>query len=128
MEGGRKQLSDAGHLYAKKAKQQIMEDIRSPEGLNFGIVDQPIAIWTSTNTRSKDVASYFSSHGTIIEINSLVDMNPGVVDNMTPEQIQEKYPQEFEEHKADGYNYRFPRAEVLENLYDHSSHHSQKSN
>lgn len=87
-----------------------MEEISSPEGLNFGVVDQPITIWTSPNTRSKDIATHFTSQ--TVEINALKDMNPGLVDNMTQEQIKAKYPQEFEEHQQDVYNYRFPRAEV----------------
>ena len=112
MEGGRKPLSEKGHQFAKKLSQQIMDEIRSPEGLNFGVVDQPITVWTSTNSRSKEIAKYFDSHGSIVEINSLTDMNPGLVDNMTPEQIKEKFPQEFDEHTENCYSYRYPRAEV----------------
>lgn len=112
MEGGRKSLSETGHQYARKLKELVMADVSSPGGFNFGGVDQPVTAWSSPNTRSKDIAAYFAAHGNVVEINALADMNPGVVDNLTPEQVKEKYPTEYAEHEVDVYNYRYPRAEV----------------
>lgn len=36
----------------------------------------------------------------------------GICDNMTYEEIQEKYPEEFARRDQDKYHYRYPRGEV----------------
>ena len=36
----------------------------------------------------------------------------GICDNMTYEEIQEQYPQEFARRDQDKYHYRYPRGEV----------------
>jgi len=116
MEGGRKPLSKTGQKYAQRLRELVMAEVHSPDGLNFGAVDQPITAWASPNAHSKDIAAYFASQGTVVEINALADMNPGLLANMTAEEIQAKYPTEFAEHAEDVYNYRYPRAESFRDV------------
>lgn len=87
-DGGRKPLSPKGQLFGERLKKFILEQVRSPDGLNFGEDNQPLSVWTSTTNRSKELASYFQDVGEILELNALVDMNPGVTDGLTLEQIK----------------------------------------
>jgi len=73
-----------------------------------------LTVWTSARKRSFQTAAHFLDHEEIIvrQRSVLAERNPGVCDQMSPQEIEDKYPDECQRAKADPYRHRFPRAEV----------------
>lgn len=46
----------------------------------------------------------------------MYELNPGVIDSLTPEEIEEKYPEEVRKMQKDPYGHRFPRGESYHDL------------
>lgn len=78
---------------------------------------RPLLVWSSTRLRTVETANEFRRRGiTVMERTSLRQLNPGVCEKLTPQQVLHLYPQEVTEHKADPYHHRFPRAESYHDL------------
>jgi 6-phosphofructo-2-kinase/fructose-2,6-biphosphatase 4 len=74
-------------------------------------------VWTSPRQRSSGTATFFVESDSIVSQNaSLVEINPGVVDGLTEDQVAQKYPEEFARHQKDPYNHRYSRAESYHDL------------
>jgi len=52
----------------------------------------------------------------VIEKPQLSEMNPGVVDGMSVDEIKERFPDEWEKKQKEPYSHRFPRAESYHDL------------
>ncbi len=52
----------------------------------------------------------------VIERSQLSEMNPGVVDGMTVDEVKRRFPDEYERKLREPYSHRFPRAESYHDL------------
>ena len=85
-----------------------------------------LQIWTSARRRSHHTAWPFLQHSTgdgaaaprvkVIEKPQMSEINPGVWDGLTPEQVVKYFPDEWERFVRDPYAYRAPRAESYHDL------------
>ena len=74
-------------------------------------------IWTSARRRSSHTALPFADRGyRVIERSQLSEMNPGVVDGMSVDEIKARFPDEWDKKLNEPYSHRFPRAESYHDL------------
>jgi 6-phosphofructo-2-kinase/fructose-2,6-biphosphatase 4 len=78
---------------------------------------KPLTVWTSTRLRTVETAKGLHEKGYAVRQRSqLSQMNPGVCERMTEEQIRQEYPDEVAKHEIDPYHHRYPRAESYHDL------------
>ncbi|RLN30511.1 6-phosphofructo-2-kinase/fructose-2,6-bisphosphatase [Panicum miliaceum] len=99
--GGDTVLSEAGELYAKKLANFIEKRLKS---------EKTATIWTSTLQRTILTASPILGFPKI-QWRALDEINSGVCDGMTYEEIKKTMPEEFESRSKDKLRYRYPRGE-----------------
>ncbi|PWZ01068.1 bifunctional 6-phosphofructo-2-kinase/fructose-2,6-bisphosphate 2-phosphatase [Testicularia cyperi] len=76
-----------------------------------------IEVWTSQRRRSSHTAYPLAEVGyKVIERSQLSEMNPGVVDGMSVEEVKQRFPDEYERKLKEPYSHRFPRAESYHDL------------
>jgi 6-phosphofructo-2-kinase/fructose-2,6-biphosphatase 2 len=104
--GGDSDLSERGHRYARRLAEFINggECASSP---NF-------KVWTSWMKRSIQTAKHINC--TQDRWKTLNEIDTGVCDEMTYEEVREFYPDEFAERDKDKFMYRYPRGESYEDL------------
>lgn len=82
-----------------------------------GADEDSFVVWTAPRKRTYDTAKFFMDKGVVIRQRfQLQQLHPGLVADLTEEQIKEKYPEEYSEYLKDKYHYRFPRAESYHDL------------
>ncbi|GAV51971.1 hypothetical protein ZYGR_0AF04430 [Zygosaccharomyces rouxii] len=82
-----------------------------------GADEDSFVVWTAPRKRTYDTAKFFEERGISVRQRSqLQQLNPGVVADMSEDQIRTEYPMEFSEWLKDPYHYRFPRAESYHDL------------
>ncbi|KAG2616616.1 6-phosphofructo-2-kinase/fructose-2,6-bisphosphatase-like isoform X1 [Panicum virgatum] len=99
--GGDTVLSEAGELYSKKLANFIEKRLKS---------EKTATIWTSTLQRTILTASPIVGFPKI-QWRALDEINSGVCDGMTYEEIKKTMPEEFESRRKDKLRYRYPRGE-----------------
>ncbi|XP_050216476.1 6-phosphofructo-2-kinase/fructose-2,6-bisphosphatase isoform X2 [Mercurialis annua] len=99
--GGDTVLSDKGEIYAKKLANFVEKRLK-PE--------KAASIWTSTLQRTIISASPIVGFPKI-QWRALDEINAGVCDGMTYEEIKKNMPEEYEARKKDKLRYRYPRGE-----------------
>ncbi|KAK4780594.1 hypothetical protein SAY87_016700 [Trapa incisa] len=99
--GGDTVLSDVGDLYAKKLGNFVVKRLKS---------ERAASIWTSTLQRTILTASPIVGFPKI-QWRALDEINAGVCDGMTYEEIKKNMPEEYEARKKDKLRYRYPRGE-----------------
>ncbi|OAY24187.1 6-phosphofructo-2-kinase/fructose-2,6-bisphosphatase isoform X2 [Manihot esculenta] len=99
--GGDTVLSDAGEIYAKKLANFVEKRLKS---------EKAASIWTSTLQRTILTASPIVGFPKI-QWRALDEINAGVCDGMTYEEIKKNMPEEYEARKKDKLRYRYPRGE-----------------
>ncbi|EES19095.1 6-phosphofructo-2-kinase/fructose-2,6-bisphosphatase [Sorghum bicolor] len=99
--GGDTVLSETGELYAKKLANFIEKRLK---------YEKTATIWTSTLQRTILTASPIVGFPKI-QWRALDEINSGVCDGMTYEEIKKNMPEEFESRKKDKLRYRYPRGE-----------------
>ncbi|XP_066362242.1 6-phosphofructo-2-kinase/fructose-2,6-bisphosphatase-like isoform X2 [Miscanthus floridulus] len=99
--GGDTVLSETGELYAKKLANFIEKRLK---------YEKTATIWTSTLQRTILTASPIVEFPKI-QWRALDEINSGVCDGMTYEEIKKNMPEEFESRKKDKLRYRYPRGE-----------------
>ncbi|KAK6935702.1 6-phosphofructo-2-kinase [Dillenia turbinata] len=99
--GGDTVLSEAGELYSKKLSNFVEKRLK-PE--------RAASIWTSTLQRTILTASPIVGFPKI-QWRALDEINAGVCDGMTYEEIKKNMPEEYESRKKDKLRYRYPRGE-----------------
>lgn len=78
---------------------------------------RPLQVWVSTRKRSLEtIAPLRSTDCRIIEMTRLVEINPGVVDGMSEEEIERRFPGALAERDREPYAFRFPRGESVHDL------------
>ncbi|KAG9453533.1 hypothetical protein H6P81_006437 [Aristolochia fimbriata] len=99
--GGDTVLSEAGELYSKKLSNFVEKRLKS---------ERTASIWTSTLQRTILTASPIVGFPKI-QWRALDEINAGVCDGMTYEEIKKNMPEEYESRKKDKLRYRYPRGE-----------------
>ncbi|KAL5202668.1 hypothetical protein ABZP36_013620 [Zizania latifolia] len=99
--GGDTVLSENGELYSKKLSNFIEKRLKS---------EKTASIWTSTLQRTILTASPIVGFPKI-QWRALDEINSGVCDGMTYEEIKKVMPEEYESRKKDKLRYRYPRGE-----------------
>ncbi|OMH79710.1 6-phosphofructo-2-kinase/fructose-2,6-bisphosphatase 1 [Zancudomyces culisetae] len=108
-------LSEAGKEYSEKLYASIMKRIkernRGYEARSDGVI---LKVWCSSQVKCIQTAEPFlDKDGVVVRRRMMLrGRDEGVVLGMTPNEIKEKYPEEYDKHIIDPYNYSFPRAEV----------------
>ncbi|KAF9400875.1 hypothetical protein BGX21_003294 [Mortierella sp. AD011] len=116
-------LAPAGHRYAENLKNfllQLRENYALSSPITTTTQESPrqLTVWTSSRKRSFQTAAHFLDHEEIIvrQRSILAERHPGVCDQMSSQEIQEKYPDECQRATNDPYRHRFPRAESYYDL------------
>ncbi|KAJ1297589.1 hypothetical protein BS78_01G388100 [Paspalum vaginatum] len=99
--GGDSSLSEAGELYSRKLVSFVEKRLKS---------ERTASIWTSTLQRT-----ILTAHPIIgfpkIQWRALDEINAGVCDGMTYDEIKKSKPEEYEARRKDKLRYRYPRGE-----------------
>ncbi|KAI0807025.1 bifunctional 6-phosphofructo-2-kinase/fructose-2,6-bisphosphate 2-phosphatase [Fomes fomentarius] len=93
--GGDSPLSERGMHYAKALPALITDNIG----------DAPLTVWTSTLQRTIQTAQF--SPYPKLTWKSLDELDAGVCDGMTYEEIEQAYPEDFANRDEDKFNYRY---------------------
>ncbi|XP_043725023.1 6-phosphofructo-2-kinase/fructose-2,6-bisphosphatase-like isoform X2 [Telopea speciosissima] len=99
--GGDTVLSEAGEIYAKKLANFVEKRLKS---------ERAASMWTSTLQRTILTGSPIAGLPKI-QWRALDEINSGVCDGMTYEEIKKNMPEEYESRKKDKLRYRYPRGE-----------------
>jgi len=85
--------------------------------------DKKVKVWTSQLKRTIQTGQYFD-HDKIQRFNNLNEIDSGICDSMTYQEVEKKYPEEFKKRKNNKYYYRYPEGESyydidqrLKNIY-----------
>ncbi|PCG98739.1 Bifunctional 6-phosphofructo-2-kinase/fructose-2, 6-bisphosphate 2-phosphatase [Penicillium occitanis (nom. inval.)] len=115
-------LTEQGQDYAKKMTETILQHRESElqamkdQGESDAVL-KPLTVWTSTRLRTVETAKWLHEKGYAIRQRSqLSQLNPGVCEKMTEQQIRQEYPDEVAKHEIDPYHHRYPRAESYHDL------------
>ncbi|KAG8926063.1 Fructose-2,6-bisphosphatase [Tulasnella sp. 418] len=93
--GGDSPLSERGRQYARALPSLILDNIG----------DAPLTVWTSTLQRTIETASMLPYPK--LAWKSLDELDAGVCDGMTYEEIEREYPEDFANRDEDKFNYRY---------------------
>ncbi|XP_057772481.1 6-phosphofructo-2-kinase/fructose-2,6-bisphosphatase isoform X1 [Salvia miltiorrhiza] len=99
--GGDSAISDSGELYAKKLANFVERRLKN---------EKAASIWTSTLQRTILTATPIGGFPKI-QWRALDEINAGVCDGMSYEEIKKNMPEEYESRKKDKLRYRYPRGE-----------------
>ncbi|KAI8330315.1 histidine phosphatase superfamily [Chlamydoabsidia padenii] len=103
--GGDADLSPRGESYAKHLPCLVSKHIGD---------DSPLTVWTSTMKRTIQTARYLNYPKK--EWKALEELDTGVCDGMTYDEIAEKYPEDFLQRDQDKFNYRYRGGESYRDL------------
>lgn len=102
--GGDSDLSERGWMYARAL----------PELIQNNIGDEPLTIWHSSLRRTAQTASFLRYPKLVWK--SLDELDAGVCDSMTYEEIAKFYPEDFASRDDDKFNYRYRGGESYRDL------------
>jgi broad specificity phosphatase PhoE len=103
--GGDADLSPRGEEYAKSLRRFVEQRIPDPGG---------VTVWTSTLRRTVQTAQFLDAN--IVPFRALDEIDAGICDGMTYEQIHDLMPDVWAARKADKFRYRYPRGESYEDV------------
>lgn len=101
--GGDADLSPRGMKYAERLARQLGGPGSAPDG------PKPKLIWTSELRRT--IRTVQNIPGPRAAIKDLNEINAGICEGLTYEEIQERFPQEFAWRDQDKFKYRYPHGE-----------------
>jgi len=101
--GGDASISERGKVYSQK----LAEYIKS-ENIN------DLVVWTSQFKRTQETAAPVDAPTE--QWKSLNEIDAGICEGMTYEEIAEKFPEEFSSRDQDKYHYRYPGGESYQDL------------
>ncbi|KAI0202519.1 6-phosphofructo-2-kinase [Astrocystis sublimbata] len=96
--GGDAELSPRGQQYAKKLPDLVRESVGG---------DRPLTVWTSTLKRTIATAHHLPADHNQLQWKALDELDAGVCDGMTYQEIKDVYPEDFIARDEDKYNYRY---------------------
>ncbi|KAG7660455.1 uncharacterized protein J8A68_006036 [[Candida] subhashii] len=105
------------NLKSTELKRELSVDERQPAAGVDGVDDDSLVVWTSVKKRTIQTTKYFREKNIKIRHRiQLSQKNPGIVGNLSDEEIKQKFPDEYAQYDMDPYHYRFPRAESYHDL------------
>ncbi|AET40542.1 bifunctional fructose-2,6-bisphosphate 2-phosphatase/6-phosphofructo-2-kinase Ecym_6151 [Eremothecium cymbalariae DBVPG len=82
-----------------------------------GTDDDSFVVWTAPRKRTYDTAAFFLEKGIKVrQCSQLQQLHPGMVSDLSEDDIIEQFPTEYKEYMKDPYHHRFPRAESYHDL------------
>ncbi|KAI9804220.1 MAG: hypothetical protein M1825_001622 [Sarcosagium campestre] len=96
--GGDANLSVRGEAYARALPGLVQDSVG---------VGQELTVWTSTLKRTIQTARFLPKHTQQLEWKALDELDSGVCDGLTYQEIEDRYPEDFKERDDDKYNYRY---------------------
>ncbi|CCK69362.1 fructose-2,6-bisphosphatase KNAG_0C02510 [Huiozyma naganishii CBS 8797] len=96
--GGDSSLSERGLQYARKLKSIVADTIS-------GESKEHLTVWTSTLIRTQETAQFLPYPKK--KWKALDELDAGLCDGMTYEEIEEQYPEDFKARDDDKYEYRY---------------------
>lgn len=113
--GGDDNLNEKGLEFAKAVNFFIEKELTEEE--EFKQSTQPVKILSSTLKRAYKTANEIKIAGVEpIRIKNLDQINFGVWDGLTEDEIYNKYPELYQERMKDSYRFRYPRGESYSDL------------
>ncbi|KYQ91014.1 Fructose-6-phosphate 2-kinase/fructose-2 [Tieghemostelium lacteum] len=110
--GGDSSLTERGDNYAHQLAVWISEWCKKVK-LETGYEGE-VVVWTSSLKRAIKTAQYISQPKVVMR--ALDEIDAGICDGMTYEEIQEKMPDERAARDSDKLQYRYPRGESYEDV------------
>ena len=120
-------MSERGELYARKLPELVKDalgvSVRSmtyisseshpimstyTKGIQEG---QQLTVWTSTMKRTIATARFLPSEYNQVQWKALDELDAGLCDGLTYQQIADQYPEDFKARDDDKYNYRYSGGE-----------------
>ena len=102
--GGDSGLSQRGVQFAKALGEYMLTEELSKADASS------LSVWTSTMRRARETAKEIQSKR-YVEWRSLREIEVGVCDGMTYEQVKVRFPEEYRSRTQDKLKYRYPRGE-----------------
>ncbi|KAI1753107.1 6-phosphofructo-2-kinase [Xylaria castorea] len=96
--GGDTDLSPRGQQYAIRLPELVRQSVGD---------DRPLTVWTSTLKRTIATAHYLPANYNQLQWKALDELDAGVCDGMTYQEIKDVYPEDFVARDEDKYNYRY---------------------
>ncbi|KAB5528046.1 fructose-2,6-bisphosphatase [Coniochaeta sp. 2T2.1] len=96
--GGDAALSQRGEEYARKLPDMVRQSVGD---------DRPLTVWTSTLKRTIATARHLPKHYNQLQWKALDELDAGVCDGLTYQEIKDRYPDDFAARDEDKYNYRY---------------------
>jgi len=96
--GGDAQLSPRGEQYARKLPELVRQSVGG---------DRPLTVWTSTLKRTIATARFLPDNYNQLQWKALDELDAGMCDGMTYQEIKDIYPEDFIARDEDKYNYRY---------------------
>ncbi|KXZ48046.1 hypothetical protein GPECTOR_30g141 [Gonium pectorale] len=100
--GGNSSLSERGERYARLLPEAVIARLPEEQQLS-------VAVWTSTLKRTIETARFLPFPK--LRWKALDEINAGICDGLTYEQIGERFPEEYAARKNDKLRYRYPAGE-----------------
>ena len=103
--GGDANLSERGELYARALPDLVASSVGD---------DRQLTIWTSTLKRTNQTARFLAASPKgydKLEWKALDEIDSGVCDGLTYQEISDRYPGDFKARDEDKYNYRYSGGE-----------------
>lgn len=96
--GGDTLLSPRGEQYARKLPELVRKSVGD---------DRPLTVWTSTLRRTIATSRFLPQHYNQLQWKALDELDSGVCDGLTYQEIKDRYPEDFAARDEDKYNYRY---------------------
>jgi 6-phosphofructo-2-kinase / fructose-2,6-biphosphatase 2 len=102
--GGDASISDRGEKYAHMLPSLLA---KSREGSGPGCGDTPLTLWTSTLKRTIQTSRFLPQDWPRLEWKALDELDSGICDGLTYQEIEDQFPEDFKARDEDKYNYRY---------------------
>jgi 6-phosphofructo-2-kinase/fructose-2,6-biphosphatase 2/6-phosphofructo-2-kinase/fructose-2,6-biphosphatase 4 len=110
--GGDSALSSVGCKYAK----ELYNFFNNEDSIKVYKCKGRCYIYASTLKRSYQTSQELKNLGKIFTYKCLEELQAGLMDGLTYEEVAEKFPKDYEDRAKDKLNYRYPRGESYRDL------------
>ncbi len=105
--GGDADLSPRGEAYARALPELVRRSVGD---------DRKLTVWTSTLKRTIQTARFLPKQHQQLEWKALDELDSGMCDGLTYEEIEQRYPDDFRARDDDKYNYRYRGGESYRDI------------
>ncbi|KAK4701670.1 hypothetical protein P7C70_g4559, partial [Phenoliferia sp. Uapishka_3] len=114
-------LSPQGIEYSERLRDFVVakraELLKERVAMGEKVSERRLTIWSSARRRCLSTARPMAELGyKIVERQQMCELNPGVIDGLTPQEIKERYPEEWAKSQKESYSHRYPRGESYHDL------------